>query len=136
MLTRKNARFDWMEGCEAAYQKIIQALTSDVALSPFQPNLKTKLITDASPYGISASIYQEQEPNVWRPVDHASRSLTPTEQNYAAIEKESLAQAWGMNYFRYHLLGIEFESYTDHEPLLETRESKDTGSRHRASTTP
>lgn len=138
LLTRKNARFDWTKGCEAAYQKIMQALTSDDALRPFHPNLKTKLITDASPYGISASIYQEQDPNVWRPVDHASRSLTPTEQNYAAIEKESLAQAWGMNYFRYHLLGIEFESFTDHEPLLSIFGGKKKGNsrveRHRIKT--
>ena len=76
------------------------------------------MITDASPVGISASLYQEQQSNVWIPVDHVSRSLQPAEQNYAPIEKESLAQAWGMNMFWYHLSGIYFDSYTDHEPLL------------------
>ena len=85
---------------------------------PFNPQLKTKLITDASPVGILVSLYQEQTQNVWRPVDHASRSLQPAEQDYAPIEKELLAQAWGMNMFRYYLLAIPFESYTDHEPLL------------------
>jgi hypothetical protein len=114
----KNARYVWTEECEKAYQKIVQALDSEAALRPFNPQLKTKLITDASPVGISVSLYQEQTQNVWRPVDHASRSLQPAEQNYAPIEKESLAQAWGMNLFRYYLLGIPFESYTDHEPLL------------------
>ena len=117
-LVCKNARYVWSEECEQAYQGILQALDSEAALRPFNPQLKTKLITDASPVGISASLYQEQTPNVWRPVDHASRSLQPAEQNYAPIEKESLAQAWGMNMFRYYLLGIPFESYTDHEPLL------------------
>ena len=138
LLTRKNSRFEWAEDTETAYQMVIQALTSDEALRPFQANLKTKLVTDASPYGIAASIYQEEKPNVWRPVDHASRALTPTEQNYAAIEKESLAQAWGMNYFRYHLLGIQFESFTDHEPLLSIFGGKKKGNarveRHRIKT--
>jgi len=117
-LTCKNARYLWTEECEEAYQKVIHALSSKGALRPFNPKLKTKLITDASPVGISASLYQEQQPNVWIPVDHVSRSLQPAEQNYAPIEKESLAQAWGMNMFWYHLSGIYFDSYTDHEPLL------------------
>ena len=117
-LTCKNARYVWTEECEDAYQKVIEALSSKGALRPFKPKLKTKLITDASPVGISASLYQEQQANVWIPVDHVSRSLQPPEQNYAPIEKESLAQAWGMHMFWYHLSGICFDSYTDHEPLL------------------
>ena len=117
-LTHKNARFTWSQECEDAYKKIMHALTSENALKPFNPELKTKLITDASPVGISASLYQEQSNNTWYPVDHASRSLTPTEQNYAPIEKESLAQAWGMHAFQYYHLGINFVSYTDNEPLL------------------
>ena len=37
---------------------------------------------------------------------------------YSQIEKESLAQAWGMTIHRYYLLGIHFESFTDHLPLI------------------
>ena len=114
----KNTRYVWSEECEKAYQGILKALDCEAAQRAFNLQLKTKLITDASPVGISASLYQEQSPNIWHPVDHVSRSLQPAEQNYAPIEKESLAQAWGMNMFRYYLLGIPFDSYTDHEPLL------------------
>ena len=117
-LTRKNARFRWSRECEESYQNIIAAMTSDTALRPFDPRLKTKLVTDAAPNGIAASVFQEEETGVWIPVDHASRSLTPCEQNYSQIEKESLGQAWGMNEHRHYLLGIEFESYTDHQPLI------------------
>jgi hypothetical protein len=108
----------WTQACEDAYQKVMQALTSTSTLKPFNPTLKTKLITDASPVGIAASLYQEESAGVWYPVDHVSRSLQPADQNYAPIEKESLGQAWGMNMFRYYLFGIPFESYTDHDPLL------------------
>lgn len=33
-------------------------------------------------------------------------------------KKESLAQSWGMIIHRYYLLGIPFDSYTDHQPLV------------------
>ena len=49
-----------------------------------------------------------------RPAAH----LPPCEMNYSQIKKESLAQAWGMNIHRYYLLGIQFDSYTDHQPLV------------------
>ena len=117
-LTRKNSRFLWSKECEQSYQNIVAAMTSDTALRPFDPTLPTKLVTDAAPNGVAASVFQEDETGVWIPVDHASRSLTPCEQNYSQIEKESLGQAWGMNEHRHYLLGIEFESFTDHQPLI------------------
>lgn len=117
-LTHKNARFEWSVECEQAYQEILRTMTSETALRPFDPKLKTMLVTDAGPGGIAASVFQETPDGTWVPIDHASRALTPCEQNYSQTEKESLAQAWGMNTHRYYLLGIEFESYTDHQPLV------------------
>ena len=70
-LTHKNARFTWSQECEHAYKKIMHALTNENALKPFNPELKTKLITDASSVGISASFYQEQSNNTSYLVDHA-----------------------------------------------------------------
>ena len=34
------------------------------------------------------------------------------------IERESLAQSWTMEQFRYYLVGAPFTTWTDHEPLL------------------
>ena len=34
------------------------------------------------------------------------------------IERESLAQSWGMNEFRFYLVGGNFTAWTDHEPLI------------------
>ena len=93
-------------------------MTDKTALRPFDPNLKTKLVVVAGTHGIAASIYQEEPSSVWVPIDHASRSLTPCEQRYHQIERESLAVAWGMDIHRYYLLGIHFECYTDHQPLI------------------
>ena len=93
-------------------------MTAKTALRPFDPAMKTIMVSDAGPVGIAASIFQEEEASTWTPVDHASHSLTPCEQAYAQIEKESLAQSWGMNTHWYYLLGIPFDSYTDHQPLI------------------
>ena len=117
-LTRKGRRFQWNPACESAYQEICRAMTSDAALKPFDPTLPMKHVADAAPDGIASSLFQVLPDGVWVPVDHASRALTPVEQNYSQFERESLAQAWGITYHRHHLLGINFESYTDHRPLL------------------
>lgn len=93
-------------------------MTSSSASRPFNPELKTIHITDAGPQGIAASIFQESSSGTWTPVDHASHALTLCEQNYSQTEKESLAQSWGINAHRYYLLGIPFDSYTDHHPLI------------------
>ena len=68
-------------------------MTSDTALRPFNPELKTIHVADAGPEGIALSVFQEQDNGCWVPVDHASRALTPCEKNYSQTEKESLAQS-------------------------------------------
>ena len=79
-------------------------------------------MADAQPNGISSSIYmitreKKGVEHMW-PLNHASRSLTRTEQGYPQIDRESLAQAWGMKQHRYYLLGRDFTTYCDHKPLL------------------
>ena len=90
-LTGKNVRFAWTPTCESAYQEILHIMTAETALRPFDPAMKTIMVFDAGPVGIAASIFQEEEASTWTPVDHTSHSLTPCEQAYAQIEKESLA---------------------------------------------
>ena len=50
---------------------IIHTMTSETALRPFDPELHTILVTDASPTGVAASIFQEYEDRTWVLVDHA-----------------------------------------------------------------
>ena len=60
----------------------------------------------------------------WRPLVYASRSLTPTEQHYAQIEKEALAPTWACERFAEYLLGKLFHLHTDHKPLIPILSSK------------
>ena len=51
------------------------------------------------------------------PVAYASRSLTPTEVQYAQIEKELLAIVFAMEKFETYLYGRKVLVESDHKPL-------------------
>ena len=67
--------------------------------------------------------------------EHGSPSTMPVEPLRRAnrsIHKltESPAQLWGMNIHRYYLLGIPFDSYTDHQPLIHIYNGNKKGNAH------
>ena len=94
-------------------------ISSTTTLRPFDMDKATHYVSDASPEGISASLYQEEKDGSWVPVDHASRALSQTEQRWKRqIDWESLAKSWGMTHFRHYLVGRPFTSWGDDEPLL------------------
>lgn len=74
------------------------------------------LTTDASNFAIGAVLSQGTIGKD-RPVAYASRTLTKSEENYSAIEKELLAIDWATRHFRPYLFGRKFTLYTDHQPL-------------------
>ena len=51
-------------------------------LAPHHPTRRTHLVSDASPHGIAASLYQEDDQKRWVPVDHVSRALSTHEQGW------------------------------------------------------
>ena len=81
---------------------------------------------DASDYGLGAALlqpskYQDSctlDESCLQPVAYSSKSLTPTEQRYAQIEKECLAIVEAFNKFDQWLLGkSDITVHTDHQPL-------------------
>ncbi|KAL1265365.1 hypothetical protein QQF64_003392 [Cirrhinus molitorella] len=59
-----------------------------------------------------------KEEEQWKPVAYASRSLSPTKQRYAQVEKEALGLTWGCERFKDFLIGHHFHLETDHKPLV------------------
>ena len=57
-------------------------MNSRTYLAPYDPKRKTHLVTDTSPCGIAASLYQEDDQGMWVPVDHTSRVLSSYEQGW------------------------------------------------------
>lgn len=53
------------------------------------------------------------------PITFISRTLNPTEQNYATNEKEILAIGWALQKLRNYLYGIsDLTIFTDHQSLI------------------
>ena len=117
-LLKKGVKFSWDDAEESSYQNLMNAMNNPATLQPYDPSRTTHIVADSSEHGMQGSIYQEVGQEVWVPVDHASRSLTPTEQGYNPIERESLAQNWAMEQFRFYVVGKPFTAWTDHQPLV------------------
>ena len=91
-LLGKNVRFVWEKEQQESYNKIIKALDSAGALYPYNPELEIVHVADAQPTGIASSVYmvtKKDDEETWWPLDHISRSLTPTESGYPQIDRES-----------------------------------------------
>ena len=115
--TQKNVPFKWEKDQEKAFHELKKSLTDVDTLAYFSPNLKTKVIADASPVGLGAVLLQEQGEGAWRAVCYASKSLSAVGRRYSQTEKEALALVWSVERFHVYLLGREFELVTDHKPL-------------------
>ena len=116
-LLQKEAKWVWSEDCAKAFEAIKQLIASDLVLIHFNPELPLTLSCDASPYGLGAVLSHIMPNGVERPVAYALRTLTTAERNYAQIDKEALAVAWGVKRFHQYLYGHHSTLVTDHQPL-------------------
>lgn len=92
-------------------------LTQTPVLAIYDPELPSKLSTDASAFALGAALLQQHGMD-WRAVGYASRVLTDTERRYAQIEKEALGIVFGCKKFKDYILGKHIAIETDHHPLL------------------
>ena len=123
LLTTKN-HWMWGQAHQSAFEKIKQCLSSSPVLAIYDPKKMTIVAADASSYGLGGVLTQIQSDGASRPVAYASRALTPTEERYAQIEKESLAITWASERFSDYLIGKLFHIQTDHKPLVSLLGSK------------
>ena len=88
-LLKKGTSWNWLPEHQNAFEKIKEILTSDMVILPFDLNLDTILLTDASRlHGMGFALIQIKKGNM-RLIQCASSSLTPTHQIYAVCELES-----------------------------------------------
>ena len=117
-LLRKGNHWVWGEPQQTAFREVKEILTTSPVLSLFDPERETVVSADSSSFGLGAVLLQKQPNRELKPISYLSRSLTPTEQRYAQIEKEALAFTWACERFEDFLLGMDFHIHTDHKPLV------------------
>uniref|UniRef100_A0A8C7JBX1 Gypsy retrotransposon integrase-like protein 1 n=1 Tax=Oncorhynchus kisutch TaxID=8019 RepID=A0A8C7JBX1_ONCKI len=93
----------------------MKSLASSMPVLRYYDVMKPVTIqSDSSQRGLGCCLMQEGQP-----VAFASRALTPTEQNYAQIEKECLSIVFSCQRFHHYLYGRDLViAETDHKPLI------------------
>ena len=117
-LLQKGHQWKWTPECKQAFEEAKTSLVSSRVLAHYDPTLPLKLAADASAYGVGAVISHVMPNGEERPIAFASRTLQPSERNYAQLEKEALALIFGIKKFHQYLFGRKFTLITDHKPLL------------------
>uniref|UniRef100_A0AAZ3QB26 Reverse transcriptase/retrotransposon-derived protein RNase H-like domain-containing protein n=1 Tax=Oncorhynchus tshawytscha TaxID=74940 RepID=A0AAZ3QB26_ONCTS len=115
-LLSKKSHWYWGADQVRAFKELKEELKSTPVLALFDPNKETKVSADESSYGLGGVLLLKKIKE-WKPVAYASRSLTPTEQRHAQVEKEALGLIWACERFRDFLIGQHFQLETDHKPL-------------------
>ena len=111
-LFKKDTLWQWNHEHDQAILQIQCALSSHPVLAFFDINLTVCLQVDASSHGLGACLIQNDHP-----ICYASRSLNDSEKNYAQIEKELLAIAYGCEWFNQYIYGRDVKICSDHKPL-------------------
>jgi len=112
-LVKKDNEFLWDKEVHGqCLDQVKQVLTQAPVLKFFDPQKTTVLQCDASMSGLGACLMQDRHP-----VAYASRALTPTETNYAQIQKKLLAIVFGVERFEGYVYGRKTFIDTDHKSL-------------------
>jgi len=119
VLSKQNA-WTWGNSQTDSFNKIKAELASSQILAWYNPTTDTKLVADASAYGLGAVLLQKHESD-WKPVVYASKSMTETETRYAQIEKRlwllpglvsaSLITYWGNSSILKQITNYWFHSW-------------------------
>ena len=112
-LTHKDEPWVWTKEQDAAFDKIKEAVSFAPVLKYFDSSKPTEGSGDASSQGLGFVLTQEDHP-----ATYASRALTQAEQCYSQIEKELLAQVFGLEHNHQYVYGKKVILYTDHKPLV------------------
>ncbi|XP_078237011.1 uncharacterized protein LOC144584564 [Pogona vitticeps] len=118
-LTRKKAddRIPWASDCEAAFQRLKEALINYPVLRAPDFDREFIIYTDASNSGVGAVLCQEDENGDQHPVSYLSRKLRKGERHLATVEKECLAIVYAIQKAKPYIWGRHFVLCTDHSPL-------------------
>lgn len=115
-LLTKQCPFTWKEDHTNELALIKQTLGKIDSLGFFNPKDETILVTDASPFGLGAILFQVKGGKT-RTISCISKSLADNEKKFCQTEKECYAIVWAMEKLFIYLYGMKFTLVTDCKPL-------------------
>jgi len=114
-LLPKDVEYRWDDAIQgSALRKLKEMLSTAPVLQYYDVSKPVIIQADASSTGLGACIMQDG-----RPVEYASKTMTPTERDtFAQIEKETYAIVFALDRFHTYVYGRSVEIETDHKPLI------------------
>lgn len=109
---KKSVLRNWTQSHGLEFNHIKKLLTKSLVLQYYNEKEPLVLSVDSSKDGIGVVLLQNSAPVVY-----ASKSLNETQRQYAQIEKEMLAIAYGCQRFHQYLFGKSFVVERDHKPV-------------------
>ena len=120
-VTKKNAKFNWTEQCQTAFNKLKEKLASAPIMAYPTRTEKFILDTDASDLGYGAVLSQMQRQSNGevqeKVIAYASKKFNDRESKYCARRRELLAIVKMVKHFDVYLRGPTFLIRTDHASL-------------------
>ena len=104
--------WNWSAECEEAFIKVKKNIIEAPLIIYFNPDKELVLQVDSSKDGLGAALLPDG-----KPTEYASRAPTSAEQNWAQIEKETLAVVFGLEHFDQYMCGRKVVIENDHKPL-------------------
>ncbi|GJR69880.1 putative reverse transcriptase domain-containing protein [Tanacetum coccineum] len=111
-LTQKNAKFDWSEKAEAAFQLLKHKLCSAPILSLPEGSEDFVVYCDASRKGLGTILMQRE-----KVIAYASCQLRIHEKNYTTHDLELGAVVFALKIWRHYLYGMICVVFIDHKSL-------------------
>ncbi|UYV72093.1 hypothetical protein LAZ67_9001794 [Cordylochernes scorpioides] len=115
-LTKKKVPWGWGFSQQKAFELLKECLITPPVLKQADGSSPYIIRTDASSFALGAVLLQGQGAGE-RPIEYASRLLSPAEINYSTTEREALAVVWALKKFRGYVESSEITIESDHQPL-------------------
>ena len=120
-LLRKGKQFKWTEECNRSFEQTKEHLCSSPVLAIYDQDKEVFIFTDASDHGAGAVLKQPGENGVLHPVAYFSKRWSPSQRKASVIYKECLAIKEAISFWKFWLIGREFQVASDHKPLEQLR---------------
>ena len=103
--THQHTKFAWTDACEKSFNMLNNMLTDAVINTYFDEQKEGILYCDASPFGLSSILIQNDNKDYLQVISNSSRSLNATEQRYSQLEREFLSIVCACQRHRVYLFG-------------------------------